>query len=374
MKYQTARSITIGTVVDRVLRKPGLRLFACLMLGVLAPAPAFAHVKWFADEDSFPLRTDLIVSDRTLFAVIAAVFAVSSFLLLERRLGDTAWPNLAIFRRMAAGAPTILAVQAAIGLVAAAAHNTLVVPNMPLPATPLGVLVVVMELGIALTFITGMFDWFGALGLMALLPLGAMLCDPWDVAEQALWFGIAAFVLVIGRGSPRGGRARSWWVRRNPAWTQRAVTALRVSTGVAFIAVGFGEKVWNPELGRAFVIAHPTFNFLHASLGLSWFSDDLFVLAIGLTEVALGALLVSGRLTRLVVLAMWLPFHVGLPLLPAQELIGHLPIFGIMYLLLVHDSGARQPIARMAHAPRTSTRGVRRLALAMAALFVRPAA
>ena len=90
-----------------------------------------------------------------------------------------------------------------------------------------------------------------------------------------------------------------------------------------------------------------------------------------MTEVALGALLVSGRLTRVVVLAMWLPFHLGIPLLPAQELIGHLPVFGIMYLLLVNGSGARQPIARVERVTRPSRTGVKRLALAMAALVVR---
>ena len=63
------------------------------------------------------------------------------------------------------------------------------------------------------------------------------------------------------------------------------------------------------------------------------------MLLVGLTEATIGALLISGRLPRLVVLGMWAPFHLGIPLLPSQELVGHLPIFGIMYLLLVHGAG-----------------------------------
>jgi hypothetical protein len=35
------------------------------------------------------------------------------------------------------------------------------------------------------------------------------------------------------------------------------------------------------------------------------------------------------------------PFQLGVPFLPPQELIGHLPIFAIMYLLLVHGPGLR---------------------------------
>lgn len=74
--------------------------------------------------------------------------------------------------------------------------------------------------------------------------------------------------------------------------------------------------------------------------GLSWFSDDTFILAAGIVEATIGVLLVSGVLTRVVILAMWLPFNASIPFLPPEELIGHLPIFGIMYVLLVHGSGS----------------------------------
>lgn len=343
------------------LRLPRPVTLLCVAFGVLSPSPAFAHVKWFADEEYFPLRTDMIVSDLTLLTITVATLAVIAFVFLERRLGDANWPNLPIFRRMATGAPTILAIQAAIGLVASAAHGNLISPNLHLPQTPLGVAFSALELVIAMTFITGIFDWVGALALIALLPVGAVLCDSWDVLEQALWFGIAVVILVIGRGSAVGWRARPWLWRRNPAWTERAQTILRVSTGIGFIVVALGEKLWNPDLGRAFLTTHPMFNVFHETLGLSWFSDDLFVLFIGVTEATIGALLISGRLTRLVVLMMWLPFHLGIPLLPSQELIGHLPVFGIMYVLLVHGSAARGATSVLQQRPQISTAVARRL-------------
>jgi hypothetical protein len=76
--------------------------------------------------------------------------------------------------------------------------------------------------------------------------------------------------------------------------------------------------------------------------GLGWFNDDTFVLAAGLAEAALGAMLISGFAPRLVILAMWLPFNLGIPVLPSQELLGHLPILGIMYVLLVQGSAPVQ--------------------------------
>jgi hypothetical protein len=35
---------------------------------------------------------------------------------------------------------------------------------------------------------------------------------------------------------------------------------------------------------------------------------------------------------------MWLPFNITIPFLPPEELLWHLPFFGIMYFLLVHGA------------------------------------
>ena len=315
-----------------------------LLAGVLTPATAAAHVKWFTDEDRYPLRTDLILGDRTLLMIASASVAVCGFVVLQRLVGDANWPNLRVFRRMAIGGRTILALQAAITIVAAASQGTLLVPNLPLPDSPVGGVVIGTEVFIAVTFVTGIWDWAGALALIALLPIGAIVCGPWDLLEQILWLGIASLIVVTRRNSSARWSARAWFARRDPACVAHACTLLRLSTGAAFIAVACGEKLWNPDLGGTFVVAHPMFNFLQ-SLGVSWFSNDLFVLLVGLTEATIGALLISGYLTRVVVLGMWLPFHLGIPLLPSQELIGHLPIFGIMYILLVQPSARPATIA-----------------------------
>jgi len=43
----------------------------------------------------------------------------------------------------------------------------------------------------------------------------------------------------------------------------------------------------------------------------------------------------SGVFVRLLILALWLPFNLTIPLLGWPELVGHLPIYGIMGLLLI---------------------------------------
>jgi len=317
-------------------------LAMCIAAGVLAPAAALAHVKWFTDPAAHPLRVDVILSDRTLLWINSSAVAVLVLAGIRRLVGRRVGSDSPLLRRMARGAPTILAIQAAIGLVAAATRPALLAVNLPLSMNSLGLGLVAAELAIALCFITGVADWLGGLALIALVLLTALLASPFDALEQVLWAGIGVVVLVIGRTAVDGGQARWWFQRRDPTWARRAVSMLRVAMGVSLIAVALTEKIWNPDLGLAFLADRPELNVFHGALGIPWFTDDLFVLSAGLTEAAIGAMLISGIMPRLVILGMWLPFHLGIPVLPAQELIGHLPIFGVMYLLFVRGSGEAQ--------------------------------
>jgi hypothetical protein len=204
---------------------------------------------------------------------------------------------------------------------------------------PVGVGIAALQLLVAFAFITGIADWVAALVLILLGPLGFVLFPAYDVLDQLHWLGIALLILVIGRYATDIGDERAWFAARGPGWSARAVAVLRVITGVAIIAPALSEKIWNPALGAAFLADRPQFNFPRVLLGQTWLSDDTFVLLAGLVEGTIGVLLISGMLTRVVILGMWLPFNLGIPFLPPQELIGHLPIFGIMYLLLVHGAG-----------------------------------
>ncbi len=305
----------------------------------LTPTTVLAHVKWFEDPSAYPLRLDLAISGRTGLLLAVAAVALGMLYGVQRLAGDPHWPRFRFLRRMAVGAPTLLAVQSAITLVYAAVQPALLVPNMRLQVDAGGLTIGAIQLLVAFAFITGIADWFAAITLILLGPLGFLLFPVYDVVDQLHWLGIALVILVIGRYAADIRDERPWFAQRGPAWSARAVASLRVITGIAIIAPALSEKIWNPGLGAAFLTDHPQFNFPRAFLGQTWMSDDLFVLAAGLVEGTIGVLLISGLLTRLVILGMWLPFNLGIPFLPPQELIGHLPIFGIMYLLLVQSAG-----------------------------------
>ncbi len=315
-------------------------VIALVALGAaLGPSAALAHVKWFEDPAGYPLRTDLILSWRTVLLVAACVLVLAGLYGLQRLVGSAHWPEAPALRQMAIGAPTLLAVQAAIGLVHAAVAPAMFAPNLALSTNTAGLLLAAIQLLIALSFITGIGDWLGAITLILLGPLAFFLFPPFDVLDHMMLAGIGIVVLVIGRFAVEGGQARPWFRERNPAWASRAVAALRIIGGIAILAPALSEKIWNPDLGAAFLADRPDFNFVRKLPGLAWFDDNLFVLAAGLTEGVIGVALASGLLTRVVILGMFVPFNLGVPFLPPQELLGHLPIFGVMYFLLVHSHG-----------------------------------
>jgi hypothetical protein len=199
-------------VEQRTHARRRLLLVACSLLGGLAPATVFAHVKWFEDPTLHPLRTELILSDRTLLWLATSAAAVLGLALLQRLVGHRAWPQLLVFQRLAVGAPTILAVQAAIALVSAAAQPALLVPNLRLGTDPVGLALVALQLAVACSFITGLADWLGALALLVLVPAAALRFPALDVLEQALWVGKPAPPEPRARqcpGARRGGHRGS---------------------------------------------------------------------------------------------------------------------------------------------------------------------
>jgi uncharacterized membrane protein YphA (DoxX/SURF4 family) len=342
-----------------VMRRYNRRFWIGCLVAALMPTAAWAHVKWFEDAARHPVRLDLVLSDRTYLWLGASTVALLWLSMAQRLLGG-GWPELGCLRRMAAGAPTLLGIQAAICLASAAVQPALLASNLSLPRSPLGFGLAGLELVIAATLVSGIADWLGALALLGLVPVTALLYSPMDALEQGAWVGIAVTIAVVGRRGFDGASVRAALKERAAAWASRSVAILRISTGLAVIGAAVTEKLWNPALGAAFLAHHPGFNVFHTQLGLPWFTDDLFVLLAGIVEGIIGVLLVSGCLTRVVVLGMWLPFNLGIPFLPPQELIGHLPILATMYVLLVHGPGALAWSPGLATAARTLQAGARR--------------
>ncbi|GBD15276.1 hypothetical protein HRbin26_00162 [bacterium HR26] len=309
------------------------------LLVALLPEIASAHVRWFVpQEQQLQLPDWSLLTHWPTPAVLGLSLALWLVLKgLERLVGTPHFPNPPLLAHMEPHATTVLALQTGISLVWFAYQRTLFVPSLTLPPSWLGWLLVVLQLVVAFTFITSLFDRAGAALLVLVFLLGFALFPPEAMLEQLLYVGIAIAIFVLGVTIPPARVAR----RLLPLarYERQAVSALRVLTGCSLVIVAFSEKLLNPNLSPAFLQEYPHFNVLRSLFGWSWMTDRLFGDLAGVVEATIGLLLISGVLTRVVILAMWVPFNLTVPLLPPIELLGHLPIFGIMYLLLLYGSG-----------------------------------
>lgn len=308
---------------------------------ILQTAIVLLHERWFIQDWKFPVQFDLALTPRTWIplgiSLGITVLAVLMWRVLGRRplvpgpieLGMR-WEK---YQDLLSWMPVVIGLHTAVPLLVSGTSLRLFVPNLNLPETFLGAVLGLAEISIALSFFYGTLTRFGALALAGAWLAGAVLFGPVRLLEQVLFLGIAFFLFVTGRGPLAFDMALERLHRPIERLMPYAVPMLRISTGLSIAVLAFTEKLWNLPMGLAFLERHP-FNFFPA-LGLESIGNREFLLIAGTVELTLGLLLMSGVFVRLLILVAWIPFNLTLPLLGWQELVGHLPIYGIMGLLLI---------------------------------------
>jgi hypothetical protein len=338
------------TAVSNSTRPPACRAPAAFALPVVAllvallPLPVLAHERWFTPKGPY-WDPDLgrLWSPPVLLAAGCAAIAVGLLYLGQRRLGDPLWPRPPVFQRLEPSAPAILGVQTAIAMIYAATRLDLFVPNIELPENAFGVLVAGITIATAFTFITGVLARIGALITVGLFLLCFVFGAWYEALEQIIFVGIALYLLAVGRGVVRyQGGTEEDRTALSDALLPHALTILRISAGISILVLALTEKLLAPGLGEAFLQQYPEFNFMR-ELGFEWWTDRRFVYAAGIVEATAGAAILSGYLIRVTILVLWIPFNLGIPFLPPEELIGHLPILATMYVLLVRGTEGIPP-------------------------------
>ncbi|MDP9417089.1 MAG: hypothetical protein M3P48_04490 [Actinomycetota bacterium] len=98
-------------------------------------------------------------------------------------------------------------------------------------------------------------------------------------------------------------------------------------------------------MAAATLAAHPELD-VFALVGLH-VPTDVFIVVAGGVEVLFGLLVLSGAAPQVAVLVAAVPFNLPLLLFGATELVGHLPVYGILLALLVYGSEpATAPLVR----------------------------
>src|SRR5437763_125670 len=323
--------------------RPARRAVCLAALGMLLlPRGAAAHERWFVQGGAQPVRIGDILSGTTALALVTmgavVLLAWLSARLVATRRGLLPFNRLGIasLAHLYAWLPPVLAIHAAVPLIVNGVSLRLFAPNLALPWTLAGGVLALAEIVVALSFLYGAFTRAAAIVLALIGLVGMLFFSPWLVLEHCDLLGIAAFLYIAGRGPYSVDALIGRAGRPNLRLLPYAVPALRVLTGFAIVVLGFTEKLWNRDLALAFLRSYP-FNVTQ-SLPIA-LSDAQFVVAAGLVEVSIGALIMSGLWTRPVILLTWLPFNLTLPFLGWVELVGHLPTYGTMVVLLLWGAG-----------------------------------
>ena len=247
------------------------------------------------------------------------------------------WEN---YRRLLSWMPLIFGVHTAVPLLVAGVQLQLFVPNLALPYNFFGGLVALTEIVIALSFLYGAGTRIGAALLALVWLVGAIWFGPLLLLEHALFLGVAFLLFVMGRGPGALDMTFQRLHRPLEHLVPRAVPMLRVLTGIGIVTLAFTEKLWNVPMGVEFLERYPL-NFLPA-IGFEGVSNADFIIIAGTVELTFGLLLISGAFVRLMTLILWVPFNLTLPFLGWRELVGHLPIYGIMALLVIWGEERKQ--------------------------------
>ncbi len=291
-----------------------------------------AHVKWFVNATSTKAQGYSLSEWPVLvFLAVVITILIVSFI-LDRFLKIPEKYRLYL-ARLESQATTLFNIIIGASLILFSLNDYLFAPNLQTSTSFDSILLCLQVLcGIALIF--GLFSRIAAATLLILyFAVGvhfglANMLDTLDVV------GIALFLLVAGRPNWKLFDIKP---RILEALQPYAVPILRVFTGLNLLILGFSEKILNPNLGQAFLDNHP-WNFMKI-LGFEWFSDRTFILFAGGFEAIFGLLLLFGLITRLTALALAGFFVTTMILLGPIELIGHLPHFAIVFVLLVFGSG-----------------------------------
>ncbi len=292
------------------------------MIGLLfLPEKAGAHVKWFAEDGVKIEPFELTESAVIIWLSIIIVIVITAFFI------DKRFPGRGRNRkRWSAGLIRFFHAGIGLWLLLTALQDQLFAPIFHADSSLLmGVRIALVVAGIL--YVIGTMTQVASLLLLASYGITVWVFGPLEMIEHFFVAGIALVSLIINSSPGK------FFYR----WSPWSVTLLRITLGIALIALALSEKLFHPELSAEFLQAH-NWNFMEL-LGIDWYTDRLFVLSAGMIELLLGILIIAGLLTRVTVIAIFGVFLLTAILLGPSEVLGHVPIVIILIVLFRYNGG-----------------------------------
>ncbi len=325
----------------------GVPVLAATAVIVGLPSPAAAHQEWFVnDPDAYPVDLSALLRPGVLVGVTVAVLVAVLWRVLAARLPVPELRALAPTRHLSGlvpWVPRLLAAHLGVSLLVLAFDRAILDPGIHVPDDVGGTLLLVPQAVVGVLLVAGVLVRPAAVAIVLAGPLVAVLHGPEVLATLAVLVGIAVFLFILPPRLRDGGRRDM-----DAAALRRATLALKLGAGTTLISLAVVEKLANPEMARTMLDQVPVLNLL----GPFGVSPDLFALIAGTVELLFGLLVISAALPQVVAVVAAIPFTATLALFGATELLGHLPVYGVLLALLV--LGSREDTSRTLSGLRSS--------------------
>ena len=298
-----------------------------------------AHEKWFYDASPFPTRWASVARLPAVAGVVVAAALTLAAWLVWRALGRRdliPGPQLlgateAGRARFYAMVPFIVGIHVGLPLIVLGIQGDLFSPNNVLTGAArywLGV----VEIGVGVSLLYGALTRLAGIVIAGLWLVGIAVVGLEPMLENVHYLGFAAFFFMTGRGPYAVDRLLFPRLEPAPRLARGAMSAVRVATGLSLVVVAFTEKLADLDLAVAFLKRYPL-NFT-SWIGLP-LADETFAACAGATELVIGLWLMLGLFPRLIIVTAWLFINMTLTVFNWVELVGHLPVYGVMSVLLI---------------------------------------
>ena len=310
------------------------------ILDILIPA-AQAHEKWFVATPAAYVQPAWYRTPNvwTIGCGVVVALLVIAGVIVDRWYEKSGlykkWENkIRPLRDYGAG---VLAMSTSIMLLYNALRGTLFASNFVLGHGLLGSALRIIEGGAAVLLLIGLYTPLAAATIIALfVPLLLLYKLPAQL-ELVNLFGIGAFLFFFAQGQ----YSLDWFLGKSIQSTLRqrkiAYFFLRVTLGIAILALAFWNKWLDPGYHLALMDRFSQMNpyVLLAHTGIFHLTREQYIFLLFSVEMVVGLFELLGIFTRVVSLLLVPIFSASVIFLPPQELIGHLPILGTLFVLFV---------------------------------------
>lgn len=291
-----------------------------------------AHVKWFVDSDAIIEQEKIHFSftdERILAWIGISIVCIIISFILEKKLSPSK-KLLAWKEKRETMLLRIFEILIGVHLLMTPLFGYTIAPLFEIDTTSLSLLVItVLSACIGALLVMGTLRAVAGMLLIVLFILASIIFHPLALLEHVHMLGLGFFFIL---SSPSV-------IKRFPAWKEWNFPLLRITLGIALIVLGLQEKILHPELALQFLETHP-WNFM-SLVGIEWFTDELFVISSGMTEILFGIIFLLGTVTRINTLALTVFFVTTAIILGPKEINGHFTLIAIALLFIVFGSGKK---------------------------------